>query len=197
MNQDPNASYTGFAGSRRIASGSLAEVAACLLRSSRRSSSTMPLVFSDATGAQVELDLRGDEGEVMARYGGAAASAEPAPARGRGRPRMGVVAREVTLLPQQWDWLSAQPGGASVALRKLVHGAMRAGGERERLRRAQERTYKVMVALAGDRPGFEEAARALFAADKERLGSLVQPWPGDVRDYVLRLASPDEVAPAD
>jgi hypothetical protein len=193
MNHDPGVSYTAFAASRRIASGSLAQVAVSLRG---RSSSTMPLVFDDGTGAQVELDLRGAEAEVAARYGGAGAvaAAEAPPPRGRGRPRLGVVSREVTLLPQQWDWLSAQPGGASVALRKLVHAAMRAGGERERLRRAQERSYKVMVALAGDRPGFEEAARALFAADTGRLVRLVQSWPADVRDYVLRLASPDESA---
>ena len=102
-----------------------------------------------------------------------------------------MVAREVTLLPEHWDWLAAQPGSASVALRKLVHQALRAGAGRERMRRAQERSYKVMVALAGDRPGFEEAARALFAADLERLRRLIEPWPRDVREHVLHLADPD------
>jgi hypothetical protein len=102
-----------------------------------------------------------------------------------------VVAREVTLLPDQWEWLAAQPGGASVALRKLVQQARRAGTSRERLRRAQERSYKVMVAIAGDRPGFEEAARALFAGDLQALVGRIDAWPRDIREHLLRLADPD------
>ncbi|HZN46627.1 MAG TPA: DUF2239 family protein [Ramlibacter sp.] len=190
MQPDPQPTYTAFLGPRRLASGTLAEVALALVRARERSSASEPLVFSDATGSQVDLDLRGSEAEVLARHRPAAAPAEAA-AKARGRPRMGVVAREVTLLPEHWDWLAAQPGGASVVLRQLVHQARRAGAGRERMRRAQERSYKVMVALAGDRPGFEEAARALFAGDMERLRSLVEPWPRDVREHVLQLADPD------
>ena len=186
---DPRHRYTAFADGRIVAAGLLHEVALALCRSDPPA----PLVFSDATGEQVDLDLRGGEAQVRARYPAPAAAAVPAEAapRGRGRPRMGVVARAVTLLPEHWDWLAAQPGGASVALRQLVHQASRAGAGRERLRRAQERSYKAMVALAGDRPGFEEAARALFAADTERLRALVLRWPRDIRDHVLRLADPD------
>jgi hypothetical protein len=184
--------YTAFQAGRQLASGPLPDVASALLQAP---AGEPVLVFSDATGEQVELDLRGDAAEVRARYGSDAA--DPAPARGRGRPKLGVVAREVTLLPEHWEWLAAQPGGASVALRKLVLQAMRAGGARERGRRAQERSYKVMAALAGDRPGFEEAARALFAGDLARLRELTAAWPHDISAHVLRLADPDhDPAPA-
>ena len=189
----PTPAYSAFQGTRRLASGALEEVAIAAARATVRGH--QPLVFSDATGAQVDLDLRGEEEEIRARHRPAApvgaTAATDGPPRGRGRPRLGVVAREVTLLPDQWEWLAAQPGGASVALRKLVQQARRAGTSRERLRRSQERSYKVMVALAGDRPGFEEAARALFAGDLQALGSRIDAWPRDIREHVLRLADPD------
>lgn len=188
MPEQTPASVTAFVGPRIAASGPLHEVAVAL----HAKGADGALVFSDATGSQVELDLRGDAEGVRARYAPpSAAQAAPAPERSRGRPRMGVVAREVTLLPEHWEWLSSQPGGASVALRKLVLEAMRAGGARDRMRRAQERSYRVMVALAGNRPGFEEAARALFANDLDRLRALVETWPRDIREHVLRLADPE------
>ena len=111
--------------------------------------------------------------------------------RGRGRPRLGVVAREVTLLPSHWDWLNAQPGGASVALRKLVDAARRTSGDRDRVRAAQESTYRFISAIAGNLPGFEEATRALFAYDRRRFGDLISGWPQDIRDYAIRLAFAD------
>lgn len=188
MEFDPAHSYTVFAGSRRLASGPLEEVAAAAAHAGERAEPL--LAFSDATGSQVDLDLRGGEAQVRARYR-AAPQPQPVPPRGRGRPRLGVVAREVTLLPDQWDWLASQPGGASVALRKLVQEARRAGSARDRLRRAQERSYKVMVAIAGDRPGFEEAARALFAADLDAWRRHTGRWPADIREHLLRLADPD------
>ena len=196
MQPDLTPTYTAFVGPRRVASGPLSEVAVALVGAADRATAPAPLVFSDATGAQVELDLRGGAEGVRVRYQpgpdmSLQAQQADAPPRGRGRPRMGVVAREVTLLPEHWDWLASQPGGASVVLRKLVHQAMRAGAGRERMRRAQERSYKVMVALAGDRPGFEEAARALFAVDLDRLRSLVDKWPRDIREHVLQLADPE------
>jgi hypothetical protein len=189
MEPDPTHAYTLFAGPRRIASGGLEEVVVAAARLDPGTEGV--LLFSDATGNQVELDVRGGEDAVRARYATAVA---PEPPRGRGRPRLGVVAREVTLLPDQWEWLASQPGGASVALRKLVQEARRSGSSRDRLRRAQERSYKVMVALAGDRPGFEEAARALFAADAEAFRARIERWPKDIREHLLRLADPEHEA---
>lgn len=192
---DPRSTYTVFVGTRRLASGSPAEVAVAVQRALRDDASASPLAFSDATGRQEDFDLRGTEEAVAARYADAAPAPQPE-ARGRGRPRLGVVAREVTLLPEHWEWLAAQPGGASVVLRKLVHEARRAGGARHRTRQAQERAYHVMAALAGNLAGFEEAGRALFAGDRERLAHLMAPWPEDVREHVARLADPDYEAAA-
>lgn len=112
------------------------------------------------------------------------------PRRGRGRPKLGVVAREVTLLPRHWEWLAAQPGGASVALRKLVEEARRS--QSGRARQAQERAYHFMNAMAGDLPGFEEATRALFAGDREGFAERIAGWPTDVREHAAWLASDGE-----
>lgn len=194
MDLDTNALYTAFHGARRLATDSLEEVAVVVARAAKSAGDAALLVFSDATGSQVDLDLRGDDQAVRERHRAQAVHATPQAEtvpRGRGRPRLGVVAREVTLLPQQWEWLASQPGGASVTLRRLVHQAQRAGSSHDRIRKAQERSYKVMAALAGDRPGFEEASRALFAGDMQALRGTIERWPRDVREHVLRLADPE------
>ena len=174
--------YTAFRRMRRLGTGTLAEVAGFLKDTPQGGEF---LVFNDATGWQVDLDPRG-VAEVPI--------GEPPPAepRGRGRPRLGVVAKEVTLLPQHWDWLNSQPGGASVALRKLVEQARKTSGDRDRIRAAQEAAYRFMTALAGNLPGYEEATRALFAYDRRRFGELIAHWPEDVRDYAVRLAFADQ-----
>ncbi len=179
--------YTAFLEGRRLASGPLHEVAVAVLRAQQAQPEGHPLVFGNASGQSIDLDLRGGEEAVAARYTAAAPTLAP---KGRGRPRLGVVAREVTLLPEHWEWLAAQRGGASVALRKLVHEARRNGGERDRTRQARDRAYHAMSTLAGDLAGFEEASRALFAGDHERLVAQMAAWPEDVRAYVLQLAEP-------
>ena len=103
-----------------------------------------------------------------------------------------MISKEVTLLPRHWDWLNAQPGGASVALRKLVEEARRTRGDADRVRAAQEATYRFMSAVGGNLPGFEEAARALFAYDRRRFTELIAAWPEDVRDYAIGLAFADQ-----
>jgi len=107
--------------------------------------------------------------------------------RGPGRPKLGVIAREVTLLPRHWDWLNGQPGGASVALRKLVEEARRVNEGKDRLRRTQEATYRFMSAMAGNLPDFEEATRALLANNHDHLLEFVQTWPEDIREHLIRL----------
>src|SRR5262245_3846770 len=126
----------------------------------------------------------------MARLGGSE-SDDAASVRRPGRPKLGVVAREVTLLPRHWEWLGAQPGGASVALRKLVEEARRANGDADRARAARDAAYRFMSVMAGNLAGFEEASRALFADDRRRFVGLVAGWPDDVRDHVVRLAFSD------
>jgi hypothetical protein len=173
--------YTVFHGPSRIATGTLSEMAVFM---KDRPQGGEFLVFDDASGRQVDLDTRGTPEEISLRYAEGASSE----ARGRGRPRLGVIAKEVTLLPQHWEWLSSQPGGASVALRKLVDQARRTNGERDRIRASQEAAYRFMSAVAGNLPGFEEATRALFAYDRSRFGDLIAGWPEDVRDYAMQLA---------
>jgi hypothetical protein len=174
--------YSTFAGDRLVASGPLDDV----LRRARahldRGGGAL-LFFEDLSGRQVDFDLRGTADEVVAR---ATAPARPGP----GRPRLGVVSREVTLLPQHWEWLEAQPNGISAALRRLIDAARRRAPEEERSRRAKEAASRFLTAMAGDRPGYEEASRALFASDGERFARLIQRWPRDVRQHALRLAAP-------
>jgi hypothetical protein len=180
---------TAFAGERRIATGPVAAVAGRAKEAVDRGESV--LVFDDATGEPVEIDFRGTPEAVLDRLRapepGAGADAAP---RGPGRPRLGVVAREVTLLPRHWDWLSGQPGGASVALRKLVEEASRANAEKDRVRRAREAAYRFLSAMAGDLPGFEEACRVFFAGDRGRFSEQTEGWPADIRDHARRMAAP-------
>jgi uncharacterized protein len=191
------ASFTAFIGAHRLASGPLTEVALAVRKAS--SSAAEPvLIFDDSNGRAIDLDLRGTEQEIVARLprpepnSAAPAAGLAAPeSRGRGRPRLGVIAREVTLLPRHWEWLGIQPGGASVALRKLVEEARLASSDRDRSRAARDAAYHFMSAMAGNLPGFEEAARALFADDRRRFGGLIAGWPADVRDHIVKLAFGD------
>ena len=186
--------YTAFRGQRLLASGALAEIARAIRRAEPDDAQPV-VIFSDASGRPIDLDLRGTEEEVLARLpttsGQTQEEAAPAEPRGRGRPKLGVVAREVTLLPRHWDWLSAQPGGASVALRKLVDAARRAKGDLDRARAARDAAYHFMSVMAGNLAGFEEAARALFADDRRRMAGLIAGWPDDIRDHVVKLAFTD------
>ena len=147
------------------------------------------LVFDDASGEVIDLDLRGSRADVAGRLADEP-SEPPAAPRGRGRPKLGVVAREVTLAPRHWEWLALQSGGASAALRRLVEEARRASAPRDRVRAAQEAAYRFMAAMAGDLPGFEEATRALFAGDRQRFEPCIAQWPGDVGAYAMKLAAP-------
>jgi hypothetical protein len=199
MKSQANKTFTAFLGPQMVASGTLSEVAVALCGRLRNNPNVIPLVLDDDTGNQVELDLRGTCAEVEDRYADKSLALQPALseegpiAKGRGRPRLGVMAREVTLLPEHWDWLASQRGGASVALRKLVHEAKQANVERDQQRRTYERTYNVMVVLAGNLPCFEEASRALFAGELDRLAELATDWPADIGSYLMRLAKPESV----
>ena len=186
----PTLRCTAFAGPRRIASGELRHVA---LKAKQAFDAGKPvLVFEDASGQPVELPLELPAGELLRRLAEPAAPAteagETAPRR-PGRPKLGVVSREVTLLPRHWAWLAAQPGGASVALRKLVEEARRVSTDGDRRRAAQEAAYRFMQAMAGNEAGFDEAARALFAGDIGRFEEHSATWPDDVREHAALLAA--------
>jgi hypothetical protein len=172
--------YSAFEGTRLLARGELPDVAMRAKEVLDRGAEAPVLIFDDRTSHLVELDLRGQPDEVLRRL-------EPPPRR-PGRPKLGVVAREVTLLPRHWEWLGQQPGGASVALRKLVEEASRTHGDDDRRRMAQEACYRFMHTMAGDRPGFEDAVRALYAGDRARFERLVRIWPEDIGDHARQLA---------
>lgn len=167
-----------FEGTRRIAEGSPTEVSLAAKRVMFEGNAQPVLLFDCETGQQVDVDYR----EPVE-------AAEPeVETRKVGRPKLGVVAREVTLLPRHWEWLGAQPGGASVALRKLVEEARRKSEGKERVRKAREAVYRFVTAMAGNEPGYEEALRGLFAGDRERFVMYASAWPGDVRDCAVRMA---------
>ncbi len=182
---------TSFAGIKMIASGDLKHVAQMTKKAIDSGEKDFVLIFDDKTAQPIEIDFRGTSKDVLSRLGEAvsteAKSAEQS--RGPGRPKLGVVAREVTLLPRHWDWLNSQPGGASVALRKLVDEARHANADKDTIRQSQEAAYRFMSAMAGNLPGFEESTRALFAGDESKFNELTEGWPADVRRYAQKLAA--------
>ena len=184
---------TAFAGNKRIATGELPHVARQAKLAFDRDRWAQVLIFDDVTSEAIEVDFRGTPDDVAARVAPPSAppatESEIAEARRPGRPRLGVVAREVTLLPRHWEWLGSQPGGASVALRKLVEHARLAGQGSDRKRRAQESCYRFLSAMAGNEVNFEEVTRALFAGRRARFDELTASWPKDVRDNARRLAA--------
>lgn len=172
--------YVVFRGQSRVAAGSRLEAA---LTAHGLIGEAGGLIF-DAAGRSVDFDLSGGPDAVAARL------APPAETpRGRGRPKLGVVAREVTLLPRHWDWLSAQPGGASVALRKLVEAARRASEGPDRIRAAREAAYRFASAIGGDLPSFEDAMRALFAGDEAGFEARISGWPADIAGQLRTYAA--------
>jgi len=178
--------YSAFDGHRLLASGPLLDVTLAVKSSPGLANGTV-LTFDDDSGKVVDLDLHGSPEQIAARH---QARAEGLAARSRGRPKLGVVAREVTLLPRHWEWLAAQRGGASVTLRRLIDEARKAEGGQSAVRAARDSTYRFMSAIAGDLPGFEEAVRALYAGDSEKLAREMGTWPEDLRAYVRKLAAP-------
>lgn len=171
--------FTAFVGDGVLARGDLQVVA----KAAHAVAGRHPLVLDDLTGRTVDLDLRGAKAEMLARLPQPPDTSPPV----RGRPKLGVTAREVTLLPRHWDWLAAQPGGASAAIRRLVDQARKAGGDGAEIREAQDRIYRAMTTLCGDRPGYEAAIRALFSGDREAFSRLSAAWPTDVRNYLHDL----------
>lgn len=184
-------SYTAFARLRRIASGSLDSTVLAAKEHVDSGALEPVLIFEDRTGTQLDFDLRGTEDQVRARLAAhphfAPTEVSPAARSGPGRPRLGVVSREVSLLPRHWSWLAEQPGGASATLRRIVDEARKRDPARDDQRRVREAASRFLWSVAGDLPGFEEASRALFAGDDARLADQIAAWPVDVRDHLRRL----------
>ena len=201
------ATVTAFRGHELLAAGALRDVARVVWRAVKDAEPHhgAVLVFDDATGRVIDFEMRGDERamlahvDVMLRMSQAALvqtndatsgdSVDPVP-RPRGRPKLGVVAREITLLPRHWEWLATQPGGASVALRKLVDAARRTHTDEDRTKAARDVAYRFMHAMAGDLTQFEEVIRALYRGDEARFRELIAAWPSDIAAYSAQLAFP-------
>ncbi|WP_437550272.1 DUF2239 family protein [Sorangium sp. So ce327] len=183
--------FTAFAGAERVVRGTLEET----LREAKRRLDADPelrlLIFEDASGKQVDFDFRGTLDQVLSR----ARPERPARA-GPGRPKLGVVSREVSLLPRHWEWLERQPQGISAALRRLVEEASKRAPDEDRAREARAAASRFMWVMAGDLPLFEEASRALFASDKRRFTELTRSWPADVREHLNELLREGGAFPA-
>jgi uncharacterized protein len=180
---DQETTYTAFVGVRRVASGDLTQMLLETKALLDRGAGGPLFIFEDQTGRQVDFDFRGTPDEVLER-------AAPSRRTGPGRPRLGVVSREVSLLPRHWDWLGQQPNGISAALRRLVDEARKRAPAEERARQAREAASRFMTAMAGNLPGYEEASRALFAKDHQAFMQRIATWPEDVRGHLERLCVP-------
>ncbi len=190
--------YTAFSEQRRVASGPIEDVALKVKQWIERGGAQV-LIFEDLSGQQIDLDLRGTDEDALARLGEHPWLQHRADDKrsGPGRPKLGVVSREVSLLPRHWEWLNAQRGGASVTLRRLVEESMKGSEGQDRARKAGEAVSKFMWALGGNLPGFEEASRALSRKEYERLEGEIAGWPADIRDHVRRLAKTAQQAEAE
>jgi hypothetical protein len=179
-----------FVGPERLAAGTPPTVAAAAKRRLDADPGSVILIFDRETGRQLDLDLRGTLDEVTARLprGQTPGGVSGVP-RGRGRPKLGVVSKEVTLLPRHWAWLSAQRGSASAVLRRLVDDARRAGEKREAVRQAQDAAYRFMTSMAGNAPGYEAAIRALYRSARREFAAAVESWPPDVRAQCTSMAA--------
>lgn len=176
--------YTAFSGPYLLAAGPLRTVLRAAVALVRQREALPILIFEDTTGRQIEFNLRGTVEEVLEREA-------PEPKHdGPGRPRLGVVAREITLLPRHWEWLERQPNGASAVLRRLVDQARLGDPAKERARLAAEAAHRFMTAMAGDLEGYEEALRALYRGERRRFESETKRWPADVREHLTRMAGP-------
>lgn len=168
--------------------GDLADVVLKIKKHLGNAENSSILLFSDATGKTMDFNFHGTKQDILKRLEVYTSADESGAAvSGPGRPKLGVVSREVSLLPKHWEWLATQPGGASATLRLLVEEAQKKSLHTPSVKQLQERAYKVMTTLAGDLQGYEEALRALYKKDGKTFRTHIQAWPTDVKKYVNEL----------
>jgi hypothetical protein len=195
MTGDQQLHITAFIGDHRVASGDPVDVVRAAKLVLDQGADTHVRLFDDRTGRRLDLDFAGnasnlaDRAEWLRASLAAPADAAPSPPRGRGRPKLGVMAKEVTLLPRHWAWLASQRGGASATLRRLVDEARKASESADRVRNSQDAAYRFMYDSAGDAPGYQEAIRSLYRADAPGFDEATESWPADVREYARHLAA--------
>lgn len=188
--------YVAFVDTTLLARGPLARVAEACKREVDRAGPERLAIFNDETGRVLDLDLSGSVDEVRARFEETSLPAS----KKRGRPKLGVVSREVSLLPRHWDWLAEQRGGASASIRRLVDGARKHEPAAALAKRAIEAAHHFLWDMAGDETGFEEATRHLFAHRFDMFEESIATWPKDVREqlarYVHRARAATAIAPS-
>lgn len=182
--------YTAFEGPDRLFKGNLQDVVLKTKRRLGRAENSSILIFSDATGRTIEFNFHGSEKDVSRRLEMYVDQAGNKPSSGPGRPRLGVISREISLLPRHWEWLATQSGGASAAIRRLIEEAKKKSAARGSIKQLQERAYQFMTVIAGDLAGYEEALRALYRADRKHFLLKIQDWPCDIKNYLMELAEP-------
>ncbi|TDQ66561.1 hypothetical protein ATL17_0559 [Maritalea mobilis] len=190
MYYSPDLPCAAFVGSHLVASGPFAEVVHEVKRHHDENPNDMILIFDHKESRPIEVDLRGSMEDVYARL---EQQKKPLPPKAKvkkpGRPKLGVVSKEVTLLPKHWEWLTQQRGGASVTLRRLVGEAMKAADPMAAQRSAQQSTYRLMTAVAGDMPNYEDAIRALFAAEEDEFVNIIADWPKGLREHIMQISA--------
>jgi uncharacterized protein len=183
--------YTAFDGPQLLFQGSLSEVVLKIKKRLGKTDHSSVLIFSDETGKTMDFNFQGTEKDVKKRLEVFVADTTPKESSGGpGRPKLGVISREVSLLPRHWEWLASQPGGASTTIRSLVEEASKKSAGTLTIKQLQERAYRFLSVMAGDLPDYEEALRALYKRDKPRFTTLIKAWPQDIRSYSLELAKP-------
>ncbi|MGZ3694378.1 MAG: DUF2239 family protein [Bdellovibrionota bacterium] len=182
--------YSAFANSNLLFRGPLSEVVLKVKKSLGKAENSSILIFSDATGKTMDFNFQGSERDVLKRLEVFVSSSEAIETTGPGRPKLGVVSREVSLLPRHWEWLATQSGGASATLRTLIEEAKKKSSTQMNTKQLQERAYKFMSVMAGDLRGFEEALRALYKKDRENFLLHTKEWPRDIKNHVAEMTKP-------
>lgn len=181
--------FTLFVGTSLVAAGDLRTVATAAKKATDNRTSDRLALYRESNGQVFDLDLRGSIEEVLERLPHHPVVGEdppPPPQKGPGRPKLGVVSKEVTLLPRHWQWLAKQRGGASAMLRRLVDEARRVESETVSRRDLQAALDRFLWDMASDFSGFEEATRSLYAVDAAAFQKHTERWPDDVRDYARK-----------
>lgn len=183
-------SYSVFEGTKLFFQGPLDEVVLKIKKRLGKANHGDILIFSNFTGKVIDFNFHGTEKDIVRRLEVFVSEGDLKPSAGPGRPKLGVMSREVSLLPRHWEWLATQSGGASAALRALVTEAIRKESGSVSIKQAQERTYKFMSVMGGDLKGYEEALRALYKKDVEKFISHIDEWPRDIKNHTKDLAEP-------
>jgi uncharacterized protein len=187
---DTPGTYSVFEGTTRLFRGTFPEVVLKVKERLGRADHSSLLMFSDDTGKTMDFNFQGSVKDVLKRLEIYVSRQASPPPSGPGRPRLGVISREISLLPRHWEWLASQPGGASATLRKLIEEARRKSMAHVSVKQIQERAYRFMSVMAGNMTGYEEALRALYKADRRNFLLHMQDWPPDVRTHAIELAKP-------